>query len=324
VPNSIRLLAWSFPVALSCALCAGSVSAQTFPWKPIRIIVPNAPGVPQDVTSRILGSEMSKLLGQPVIIENKPGSNGTGYEYVAKQVPPDGHTIASVSVSGLASLPATVKSLRFDPVRDLPPFIGLAEARYVFGSSVKQPWNTFDELVAYAKKNPGKLNYGTSNIQGRLLTEAVMNIGLGLNITHIPYSTAAAQDVALVAGDVHMGFVSEATAVTVLAGKFRALGISGQKRAPGFPDVPIFSELGFPQVRGLSYSFNLPRDVPKPVIEKLYAAASKALTQPEVVALFSKIRWNISEQSTELAAKSLGEEVKTVAEIARKVGIQPE
>lgn len=311
-------------IIIACTIPAGDVAAQNYPSKPIRIVVPNAPGVPQDITARSLGSEMSKLLGQPVIVENKPGGNGTGYEYVAKQVPADGYTIASVSVSGLASLPVTVKNLRFDPLKDLPPFIGLAEVRYILGSSVNQPWKTFNELVAFAKANPGKLNYGTSNIQGRLLTEAVMNIGLGLNITHIPYRGAAAQDVALTTGEVHMGFISEATAVTTLAGKFRALGISGEKRAPGFAEVPTFVELGFPQVRGLSYSFNLPVGVQKPTIDMLYAAASKALMQPEVISLFSRIRWDVSEQTPEAAARSLAEEAKTVAEIAKKMGVQQE
>jgi len=135
-------------LGLVVALAATPAAAQDYPNRPIKFIVPNTAGSTQDSVARTMGVEMSKLLGQPIVVENKPGADSTiGYEFVARHAPADGYTVASVNVTGLASLPATSKDLRFDPLNDLPPIIGVGESRFVLASASLLPWKTFQVLM---------------------------------------------------------------------------------------------------------------------------------------------------------------------------------
>ena len=311
-------------VIVSFGWCTAGALAQEFPTKPVRMVVMNSPGVGPDIASRALAAEMSKFLGQTIVVENRPSGSGAGYEYVAKQTAGDGYTLASISVSDLATLPVLVKEPRIDPLKDLPPLIGIAETRYALVSSPELPWKSFNEMVAYAKANPGKLNYGTSNVGGRIYQETLLNTQLGLKITHVPYSaSAAAYLLALRTGEVQMGLVSLASVVAA-GDKFRVLALSGEKRSANFSAYPTFSELGFPQIRGLSYSLNVPVGVPKVAFDKLYSSASRALKSPEVMASFAKLHWEISEQTPEVAAKRLIDEAGYLAEVAKRIGIQPQ
>jgi tripartite-type tricarboxylate transporter receptor subunit TctC len=291
--------------------------------KPIRFIVPNTPGTIPDIVARLIGPEVSKNLAQPVVIENKPGAGQiVGYEYVAKQVPADGYTVLTANGLDLAGLPITAKDLRFDPLKDLTPVIGLVEGRFFLSSSSEFPWKTFAEFVSYARANPGKLNYGTSSTIPRVQMEALIR-ELGLNIVHIPYSGGGPAVQGLVAGQVQLGFLAESQ-VNSLGGKIRTLAVTGDARSKNFPDVPTFRELGYPQLRGVSMLLNVPAGTPKAAIDKLHAAASKALQQADVRARFEKAGFDVVEQSPEAAAKSLVEASRFFAEVARKAGIQPE
>lgn len=218
-----RLL--SISVAVFWLLVAGISSAQVYLTKPIRLIVPNTPGSIADVISRIMIPEMSKYLAQPIVVENKAGAGGiVGYEYVAKQVSPDGYTIVSANPSTLASYPLMVKNLRFDPMKGLPPIISTVEGRTIFGSSSKAPWKTFNEFVAYAKANPGKLNYGTASALQQLTTAAIL-VPFGVDAVHVPYSAAAAYYNDLVGGVV-IGVASASAAIS-FGDKFQALAVTG-------------------------------------------------------------------------------------------------
>lgn len=304
------------------ALGANVASAQDYPTRPIRFIVASSPGVTTDIVARIIAPEMSKLLGQPVIVENKTGSALIGYEYVAKQVPADGYTLSAAHVTALTTLPVTVKDLRFDPVKDLPPIVGLAKGRFVFGGSSKVPWSTFREMVAFARANPGKVNFGAPSSSVRLPTEALM-ADLKLNTTHVPYSAGGAYMQALAANEVQLGFVGEGSAVA-FGDKFRPIAITGEQRSATFPDVPTFKELGHPQIPGIGYALNAPVGIPKIAIEKLHAAASRALQQPDVRARFAKLKLEVVNESPEATARSIAEEAKLYADIARQVGLQPQ
>lgn len=310
-------------ICSACSLYAGASSAQTYPTRPIRIIVPNSPGSVPDIIARSIGPDMGDLLGQPVIVENKTGATQIiGTEYVAKQAPADGYTICLLTVSTMVVLPLIVKDLRFDPVRDLPPFIGLADGRLVFGSSAKLPWKTFNEMVAYAKANPGKLNYGASGPLIRLLAESVIG-ELGLNVVHVPYSAAAPYYQGLVSGEVQMGFVGDSDVMN-FGEKFRPLAVTGKQRRAPLTDVPTFQELGFPQVLGVSYALGAAAATPKAIITKLHAAASGALDKQDVRARFAKIQLEASGGTTEAIANTFAEQARLFADIARKVGIQPQ
>ena len=159
------------PLALLVLCAAGSVARADFPEKPVRILVPSTGGSSPDIVARIVANEMGKSIGQAVIVENKPGADGiVTYEYVAKQQPPDGYSVALVNVPALAGLPATAKELRFDPLKDLSLLILAAETQYIFASNEALPWKNFKDLIATAKASPGKLNYGYVGANQRLLT----------------------------------------------------------------------------------------------------------------------------------------------------------
>lgn len=317
------MLRFILSMATLAALLSTNAGAQEFPSKPIRYIVPYSPGTGQDIIARVLAPEMSKTLGQALVVENRTGANTLiGYEYVAKQVPADGYTIAAVLVTDLATLPVTAKELRFDPVKDLPPIIGLAEGRFVIGSASDQPWKSFAEMVTNIRANPGKLNYGSASVIGRLSMEAVLR-DAELNVVFVPYANGAAYVKALITGEVQMGFIA-AVAAKTQGDKYRVLAITGEQRDPAMGNVPTFSELGYPQLRGLSHSINAPAGIPKVAFDKLYAAAAKALKEPEVRTRLSNLQLEIAEQSPELATKRFADEARYLADVARKAGIQPQ
>ncbi len=192
-------------------LLGGSRSyAQDFPTKPIRFIVPSTPGSSVDIVGRVMAPEMAKILGQAIVVENRPGgANLIGFEYVATQVPKDGYILAVASTNSLALLPLTVREIRFDPLKDLPPFIGVGESRLLFGSAPQLPWKNFNELIAYAKANPGKLNHGASAPISRLPTEIVMR-SHRIEAVYINYPTVGPYTTALWTADIHVGIFSDA------------------------------------------------------------------------------------------------------------------
>ena len=321
---NLSRLALSMLFSTVCLFGVGSSIGQDFPIKPIRLITPTGTGTSPDTLSRMIAPEMSKILGQPIVVENKPGAEQMiGYEYVAKQASADGYTMVLVSVGSLAALAATVESIRFDPLKDLRAVIGISESRGFLGSSSKFPWTTFNELVAFAKANPGKLNYGSTSAQQRLQNEAIVR-QLGLGVVGVFYSTGAALTTAMASGEVQMGLLGEAS-INVLTseGKFRVLAVTGsQRHSSTYRDVPTFAELGLPQIRSSSHSLSVPSRTPSHIIDKLYKAASRALQQPEVKARFANLRYDIIGASPEAAERNIAAEVTLYAEIIKKAGIK--
>ncbi|MBI4189970.1 MAG: tripartite tricarboxylate transporter substrate binding protein [Betaproteobacteria bacterium] len=313
-------------IALTSALsvfASHNAPAQAYPDKPIRIIVSNPPGSISDIVARTVGSEMSKILRQPVIVESKVGANQLiAYRYVAKKVPAGGYTLAFVTRENMAIMPATVKDLQFDPLNDLPPIIGLVEAKMVLASPLKAPWKNFQELVAYAKANPGKLNYGSSSPVTQLPVEA-LKYGLGMDIVNVMYPGAV--NVQLITGEIQLTFFTE-TYIIGFEDKLRVLAITGSKRVcPKYCDVPTFAELGFPQIPSIGFSLNAPVGTPKAVLDILFAAASRALREPEVRAILEKkFNLEIVGQTPEVASKLFKERVIFFNGIAKETGVQPQ
>jgi tripartite-type tricarboxylate transporter receptor subunit TctC len=306
-----------------CGLGLGTAHAQDYPDRPIRMIVANTPGTVADTLGRLMAAEMSKSLGQPIVVENKPGANAIiGLEYVVNQKPADGYLLVSTAVSALASLPVTVKQLRFDPLKDLPPFIGLVEGPYVFGSPAAAPWQDFDGFIAHAKAHPRQLNYGAPAPTVQLPIEALIH-AIGLDIVHVPYKGGGPYMQAIIANEVQLGLIPESAARS-FGERFRPLAVTGDKRLAAFPQVPTFQELGYPQIRGLAYSLNTPAGAPKAAVEKLHAAASRALQDPEVRSRIEKMGFTVTDQSPEIAARALADEAGFLADVARKIGMEPQ
>ena len=319
----MRLVAWR--MLLSAVFCVSVAAyAQDYPSKPVRFVVPYSAGSPPDVVARLLGVEMSKTLGQAIVVENKPGADTViGYEYVARQAPADGYTVAIVPISNSAILPLIHKNLPFDPVNDLPPFVTLVEGRLVFGVSALTPWKSFEEAVASIKANPNKWNYGAPSVLLRF-PMLVLVQRMGLELTYIPYPQAASNYTALMVNDVQMGFLSEASAAATLKDKFRVLAVTGDRQSQVYPQAPTFASLGYPQLPSNAFSFSVRAGTPQPVIDKLRTAAIKALQAPDVRSKLDTMQFDIIDESADAARQRLAEQAKLFADVARKVGIEPQ
>lgn len=315
----------SFLLLMTLLVGWGNANSQGFPAKPVRLIVPTAPGTAvQDILGRLMAPEMSKIFGHPVIVENRAGAGGMlAYEFVAKQAPADGHTLVLVTVPTLAALPVTVKDLRFNPGQDLPPVTELVEARLAMASASKLPWKSFGEMVAYAKENPGKMNFGSGGLSTRLLGEVFLR-DMALEMLQVSYSSGGPYFLALAAGDdIQLGFLA-ASSTGSIGNRLRVLSITGERRFGPLPNVPTFSELGL-QIPGQSFSMNVRGATPVGVINALYNVSLQVLQLPNVKSTIEeKWQMDIVARKPEDAAKSLADQARLYAEIAKRAGIRPE
>lgn len=310
---------------LICALAilhAAPAAAQEFPVKPVRVVIANPAGSGSDLVIRIVVPEMSRALGQNVIVEPRPGADQRiGAEYVARQVPADGYTVGVYTLGNLASLPSLVKDARFDPLKDLPPFITMVLGRSILGTPPNVPWKNFEEMITYARANPGKLNYAATTVSQRLRMEPILQLR-GVNIVSIPYPTTGAAEAAIYSGQVQLIFAN-LSQVTKKAGMW-GLATSGDRRSPKIPDVPTFIELGLPPVPGAEYSMHAPAGTPRAIIDRLHGAVSKALQNADVIERMDKLGYEVVNDTPEAAIRYLAAQTKLVADVAKKIGIEPQ
>ena len=270
------------------ALLVPSVAFSQYPNKPIRMIVPFAPGGASDFVGRILQPRMGELLGQQIVVENRPGASGNiGLDAAAKS-PPDGYTIFLGNVGSVALNPAVFPKLGITPTKD---FIAVTQVVDVPGVLVIHPdvkANTVKDLVAIAKAYPGKLNYASpgSGSQNRLEMEVFRRVGGNLDMVHVPYKGGAGPAVAgLAGGETHMMFVTASSAMTFIKnGRIKLLAVTSNKRLAAFPDTPTMAESGFPELTSGSWQgVFVPAGTPKEVVDKLYSVIMETMKTPEVV-----------------------------------------
>jgi len=315
-----RILGSILAIALSVGTTAAS--AQAFPGKPIRFLVPYSPGAAPDTLARAVGQELAKAVGQPVIVENKVGADGAiAFDYVVNQAPADGHTLV-IAASALATLPLTQKNLRFDALKDLPPLVGLVEGKYIFSIPASLPIKSFKELVAYAKANPGGTNFGSSNSNIQLQSEAMMH-KLGIKVVHVPYKASANYLLAIATNEVQMGFTSEGSMMP-LASRLRVLAVTGDKRATNFPDAPTFTELGLPEVRGVTYTVNVRAGTPKPIFDRLESLLIQVMKTPELQAQTAKMGLDPVAHSSAMTSRRLTDDNRMFTAIAKQIGLKPD
>ena len=252
---------------------------QDYPNRPIRIIVPTPAGGPVDVMARVLANALPPLLGQNLFVENKPGAGNTIGSRQAAVADPDGYTLMVSAASGLVMSPMIVRNAGYD-ASSFAPVVLVAETPQVLVINPQLSLKSVAELVAYAKDNPGKLNYSTGGI-GTLphLNAELFKSVSNTNILHVPYKGGGPSLMAVVAGEVQMTFDTVSTSLQLIQdGKLRPLAIVGPKRAPELPDVPAMPEVGFPAVTsGAWTALMAPRDTPAAVIARLNAATNAAL-----------------------------------------------
>jgi tripartite-type tricarboxylate transporter receptor subunit TctC len=269
------------------ALCTlpFAVAAQTYPDKPIRYVVPYPPGGPLDAVARLLGQKVSERLGQPIIVENKPGAGGNiGADFVAKSAH-DGYTILMGAVATHAINPGLYAKMPYDPVKDFTPITLIGVTPNVLVVNPAVPAKDVKEFIAYAKANPGKLNFGSGSTgsAGHLAGE-LFNEMAGVQMAHIPYKGAAPAMQDLIGGQIQLMFDNMASSLPqVKAGKIRALAVTTPKRASAAPELPAIAESGLPGF-DISTWFGLfaPANVPKEVVAKLHMEFTRALALPDV------------------------------------------
>jgi tripartite-type tricarboxylate transporter receptor subunit TctC len=282
--KKIRLV-YQVLAIIGFVLTAQLANAQAFPDRPITLVVPNPPGGLVDTSARLLSEPLTRVIGQPVIVDNKPGASGnTAYQYVAK-AKPDGYTLL-ISYSGYhVGNPALMDKLPWDPIKDFSPIALLTVSTNVIAVHPSVPVNNLKEFIAYAKAHPGKLNYASQgNGSVSHIGTEIFKQTTGIDMVHVPYkgSGPAIQDV--LAGQVQV-FISTPPSLMqhIQSGKLKGLAVTGKNRHPGIPNVPTTAEAGLPSFQLESWvALYAPAGTPAPVITKLTDSVKQSLALPEV------------------------------------------
>jgi tripartite-type tricarboxylate transporter receptor subunit TctC len=313
-----RLLAFIAGLALSL-----TAAAQAYPSKPIRLICPFPPGGAVDIASRATANELTKILHQSVVVENKPGAGGNLGGAEAARSAPDGYTIF-MTTSGIQAInPALYAKMPFDPNKDLAPVAPLVSLNNVLVVHPSVPAKSVKDIIELAKKQPGKWTYASSgngtsiHMSGAMFTQLT-----GTDILHIPYKGSAPAVTDLLAGQVNMMFDNIPSSLPhIKAGKLRALATTGAKRDPALPDLPTIAEAGVPGYEsGVWFGLTVPAGTPKEVIAKLNAAAVQATKQPEFEKRMKELGYNIIPGSPEDMARMNQAELKRWTPIVKASG----
>ena len=268
--------------AATLAAPAFTASAQAFPTKPIKLIIAFPAGGPTDITMRALADSAGKILGQPVIVENKPGAGGTLPAQALQTAPADGYTLAQIPL-GVFRLPYTTK-INWDPVKDITYVLNVTG--YAFGLVVPadSPLKTWTHFVAWAKANPGKLTYGsTGTMTSPHLTMELIAQKLNLELLHVPYKGSADLMQSILGGNIMAAADSTGFAPQVEAGKLRVLNTWGAERLAKFPDAPTLKELGLDLVQNSPFGIGAPKGTPPAVVKRLHDAFKQAMEQESYI-----------------------------------------
>jgi tripartite-type tricarboxylate transporter receptor subunit TctC len=307
---------------LSFAVAASAAFAQTYPTKPVRLVVPYPPGGGTDIIGRVVAQKLTDAFNQQVIVDNRGGAAGiVGTEIVAKAAP-DGYTLLMAPSSHVIN-PSVYSKLPYDTARDFAPITLAASAAIVLASHPSLPVKSVKELIAYAKANPRKINFGSAG-NGTVfhLTGELFKRQAGLDIVHVPFKGGGPTIVALVGGEVALAFETMlALSPHIKAGKVRALAITSAQRSSVMPDLPTMVELGFPGIIAEnSYGFYAPAGTTKPVIDRLQAEIAKALRQPDVKERFLSLGTEVVGTTPQALGEYVAKELEKWSKTARQAG----
>lgn len=320
--NAILAFTFGLTVCLGVASVATEAGAQAFPSKPLRLIVPFPAGGPTDVQARVVAQEMSKILGQQVVVDNRAGAGGNVAAEVAAKSAPDGYTVFFATGGTHGINPNLYKKLPYDPVKDFDPVVFVATSPNVFVAHPKFPANTIPELIDYARKNPGKINYATAgngtttHMSGELLKSLT-----GIDIVHVPYRGGAPAMNDLLAGQIELmtdGLPSSMPHIK--AGSIKALGVTTAKRADSAPEVGTVAEAvpGFEAAAW--FGLVVPKGTPKEAIDKLNAEANRALRSEEVRKRYAELGAEPVGGSPQDLERQIASELQKWAEVVKSTG----
>jgi tripartite-type tricarboxylate transporter receptor subunit TctC len=312
--------------ALALALTATAAAAQSYPDRPIRVIVPYPPGGSADVMPRTLGPRMSEELGQQLVFENKPGASGTiGMSQVAT-AKPDGYTLGASALGSLVVFP-NLRQVSFDPLKDLAPIELVATAAHAVVVNAELPVKSVPELIAYVKARPGKTNFGSTGATSLArLSAEIFNRAAGLDAVHIAYQGSSPTAAALAAGEVQFGVPDLGTMLPQIRdGKIRALAVTTPTRSSVMPDLQTVAESGFAGFSITAWiAFVAPAGTPPEIVTRLNAAMNKALAAPEVRARLVELGGDAAPGTPEDFARQLRDDSAKYAKVIKEAGITAE
>ena len=272
-------------VLMTIGLSAPAVSAQDYPTRPVTVIVPSTAGGGTDINARIVGDQLSKQLGQPFVIDDRPGGGSIVGTVAVQNATPDGYTLLAGLTADMAVNSSLFTKLPYDPIRDFEPVAMMSKFPFVLVVSNSFPAHSVKELIAFAKAKPGEINYASAgNGTGQHLSMELFKLMTGANITHVPYRGAAPAYADVISGQVPVFIDNLASALgQIKAGTVRALAVTGTERSALLPDIPTMAEAGVPGYENYVW-FGLwaPKKTPQPIIEKLHAEVAKAIATPAV------------------------------------------
>lgn len=310
--------------AVAVAVVPPLAQAQAWPDRPVRIIVPTAAGSGSDLITRALAQKLSEAWKQPVTVDNRAGASGIIGVEAAIRSPADGYTLLMSSASPVTINPMVFRKLPHDPQKSLAPvsLVGIGPAALLVNAAT--PARTLKEFVELAQARPGKLSYGSFGLGsgGHLGVEA-FNQAAGIQMIHVPYKGTAPAVADLIGGQVTAVLTDLATAqAQIRSGKLRALAINGPARSPLLPDVPTFTELGYPSVEGTYARFALfaPIGTPAPVVDRISVDTSAALRSPDVADRFSALGYNLAGSTPVQLADSLRDDTQRWREVITAIG----
>jgi tripartite-type tricarboxylate transporter receptor subunit TctC len=313
------------PVALAAAIALGlpaAALADNFPERPIKLIVPFGPGGPPDVAARIIGAYLSEHLG-PVVVENHVGAGGTLGARAVAGSPPDGYTLLAATAGSLAISPQLYKDAGVDPVKDFAAVAMVASAPLVVAINPSIPARSVKELVAYAKANPGKLNYGAViGTPPHMCGEMFKHI-TGANIVFVPYKTASQATIDVLAGQMNMTFEGTTAIVPhIKSGEVRALAVTSPTRIPEIPDVPTMDELGYPGMPPDSWqAIVAPAGTPPDIVAKINKVVNEGLATPELQNKLKQLGGEPQPMSVTDFAAFIADQYKRWGEVIRITGV---
>jgi tripartite-type tricarboxylate transporter receptor subunit TctC len=311
-------------IATSFTCWSPETMAQDYPRKPLTLVTPYGAGGATDVFARLLAGSLEKEFKQPIIVENKPGIGGVlGADAVAKATP-DGYTLLMGSTF-IPSLRIFMKNPPFDPNKDLAPVSLLIDGELMLSTPADAQWNNLKEMVAYAKANPGKLNYGSTGSGEPVLHSEAIKREFGINIVHVPYKSGADYSMAVVKGEVQLGWPAPFRAqADVKAGKVKVLAVTGPRRIPQFPDTPTFQELGLKGIDNYWFGLFAPGKTPRPIIDRLHGGVVTAMKDPKVRENLEKAGFNPVASTPEYLAQRIVDMEKNWTALAKAVGLEPQ
>ena len=317
-----RLLLRCIPVVVGAAIeaCFTTALADTFPSRPIKIIVGQGTGTTSDIIARLVGTKLAELLDQPVVIEGHSGAAGTIAAAMVAKSPADGFTLLLASSSNLAMATVSMEGLQYDPIKDFAPIGRIARIPWALGANPKLPAKTVSELIAYARTNPGRVT-GASTGPGSAASFGIetLNRKAGIDILNVPYRTAAAQIQALLAGEVDLLFTDLSLfAPHVKAGTMRLLAAAGTKRLRAFPDLPTMAEQGIAEIALEPwYGLAAPAGTPPEILAKLSDGLASALRAPDVRNRMLDAGYELIEESPADFAAAINADIARFAAAAK-------